>query len=150
MDRSMTLNKTLALFGAMVSLAAMPGVSVPTVTARSAASGFVHGAFTALGIVVDDIVFILVAVLPFRNIRNDPEQEYFCDGIITDLFDVVDAYSQPMMCFSRDLHWRRARSCGFADNVDCFATTVTKLKSYCLRVSCIVVAVRPAIIPAYA
>ena len=43
-------------------LAIVPSVSVLAVTARAAAFGFTHGLFTALGIVVADILFILVAV----------------------------------------------------------------------------------------
>jgi threonine/homoserine/homoserine lactone efflux protein len=46
----------------MIVLAIVPSVSVLAVTARSAAFGFSHGLFTALGIVVADILFILVAV----------------------------------------------------------------------------------------
>lgn len=51
-----------ALFGAMVVLASIPSVSVLTVSVRSAASGFIHGAFITLGIVVGDIVFIILAI----------------------------------------------------------------------------------------
>ena len=46
----------------MIVLAIIPSVSVLAVTARSAAFGFTHGVLTALGIVVADILFILVAV----------------------------------------------------------------------------------------
>lgn len=46
----------------MVVLAAIPSVSVLAVSARSAASGFIHGAFTAFGIVVGDILFIVAAI----------------------------------------------------------------------------------------
>jgi threonine/homoserine/homoserine lactone efflux protein len=46
----------------MIVLAIVPSVSVLAVTARAAAFGFSHGLFTALGIVVADILFILVAV----------------------------------------------------------------------------------------
>ena len=46
----------------MIVLAIVPSVSVLAVTARAAAFGFSHGLFTALGIVVADIGFILVAV----------------------------------------------------------------------------------------
>jgi len=46
----------------MIVLALVPSVSVLAVTARAAAFGFTHGLFTALGIVVADILFILVAV----------------------------------------------------------------------------------------
>lgn len=52
----------VALFGAMAMLAAVPSVSVLAVSARSASSGFIHGAFTAMGIVVGDILFILLAM----------------------------------------------------------------------------------------
>jgi threonine/homoserine/homoserine lactone efflux protein len=62
MQISMTWSGMAALFGSMALLAAMPSVSVLTVAARSASSGFVHGAFTALGIVAADIAFILLAV----------------------------------------------------------------------------------------
>jgi threonine/homoserine/homoserine lactone efflux protein len=46
----------------MIVLAIVPSVSVLAVTARAAAFGFSHGLFTALGIVVADILFILVAI----------------------------------------------------------------------------------------
>ena len=58
----MTLNSTVALFGAMIVLAFIPSVSVLVVSARSAASGFVHGVFTTIGIVVGDIAFIILAI----------------------------------------------------------------------------------------
>ena len=59
---SPTINGTLALFTAMAVLAAVPSTSVLVVSARSASSGFRHGALTAAGIVLGDIVFILLAV----------------------------------------------------------------------------------------
>ena len=46
----------------MIVLAMIPSISVLAVSARAAAFGFTHGLFTALGIVVADILFILVAV----------------------------------------------------------------------------------------
>lgn len=58
----MTLSSIAALFGAMVVLAFIPGVSVFTVSAKSAASGFIHGVFTTIGIVVGDIFFVLLAI----------------------------------------------------------------------------------------
>ncbi|GMR17696.1 MAG: LysE family translocator [Gammaproteobacteria bacterium] len=58
----MTFSSMVALFGAMVVLAFIPGVSAITVSARSAASGFNHGVFTTIGIVVGDIIFILLAI----------------------------------------------------------------------------------------
>src|SRR5690606_15721683 len=50
------------LFGAMAVLAAVPSVSVLAVSARSATLGFAHGACTAMGIVVGDLWFILLAM----------------------------------------------------------------------------------------
>lgn len=52
----------MALLGSMIVLAIVPSVSVLAVTARSAAFGFSHGLFAALGIVLADIGFILVAI----------------------------------------------------------------------------------------
>lgn len=63
MQTSLTLTSIGALFGTMVVLALVPSVSVLAVSARAAASGFRHGVFTTLGIVVGDIFFILVAIL---------------------------------------------------------------------------------------
>jgi threonine/homoserine/homoserine lactone efflux protein len=62
MESSMTITNMVTLFGAMATLAAVPSVSVLVVSARSATSGFVHGVFTAAGIVVGDLLFILLAV----------------------------------------------------------------------------------------
>ena len=50
------------MLGSLIVLAIVPSVSVLAVTARAVAFGFTHGLFTALGIVVADILFILVAV----------------------------------------------------------------------------------------
>jgi len=62
MQSSMTFSTIMALFSAMVVLASIPSVSVLTVSTRSATSGFIHGVFTTLGIVVGDIIFIIIAI----------------------------------------------------------------------------------------
>lgn len=59
---SLTLSSILSLFGAMVILAAIPSVSVLAVSARSAASGFMHGVFTTVGIVLGDVIFVIIAI----------------------------------------------------------------------------------------
>jgi threonine/homoserine/homoserine lactone efflux protein len=46
----------------MIVLAFIPSVSVLLVSARSAASGFTHGVFATIGIVVGDIIFIILAI----------------------------------------------------------------------------------------
>ena len=61
-ESSLSLASILALLGTLVVLAVIPSVSVLAVSARAAAFGFTHGMFTALGIVIADIIFILVAV----------------------------------------------------------------------------------------
>lgn len=58
----MTIGSIIALFGAMVLTAIIPGPAVFAVVARSMASGFSHGLFTTMGIVAGDFVFILLAV----------------------------------------------------------------------------------------
>lgn len=58
----MTPATTAAMFSVMLALALVPGVSVLTVSARTAAYGFVHGVSTTVGIVAGDIVFILIAI----------------------------------------------------------------------------------------
>lgn len=59
----MTLIDMIALFGTMAVLAAVPSVSVLAVSSRSATLGFAHGAWTALGVVIGDLVFIVLAML---------------------------------------------------------------------------------------
>lgn len=63
MQSSLTLSGIAALFGTLAVLALIPSVSVLAVSARSASCGFMHGVFTAIGIVVGDIFFILLAIL---------------------------------------------------------------------------------------
>ena len=62
MQSSMTFSSMVALFSAMVILASIPSISVLAVSTRSATSGFIHGVFTTMGIVVGDIVFIIIAI----------------------------------------------------------------------------------------
>jgi len=62
MQATIGVGNALALFVAMAVLAAVPSVSVLAVSARAASSGFAHGALTAAGIVLGDLLFILLAV----------------------------------------------------------------------------------------
>jgi threonine/homoserine/homoserine lactone efflux protein len=57
-----TFSSIVALFGAMIVLAAIPSISVLAVSTRSATSGFIHGVFTTIGIVLGDIIFIVIAI----------------------------------------------------------------------------------------
>ena len=58
----MTFSSILALFSAMIVLASIPSISVLAVTTRAATSGFIHGVFTTIGIVLGDIIFIIIAI----------------------------------------------------------------------------------------
>jgi len=62
MESNLSFVSIAALFTAMLIGASMPTLSSLTVIARSATSGFSHGALTALGIVAGDIIFILIAI----------------------------------------------------------------------------------------
>ena len=66
----MSLSNTLALMSTMFVLAIIPSPSVFAVVARSAASGFVHGAVTSAGIVFGDFLFILFAILGLLTIAE--------------------------------------------------------------------------------
>lgn len=66
MESSLTFSSIAALFGIMIVGAVVPSVSVFVVSARSAASGFIHGVFTTLGIVAGDIIFILLAIFGLK------------------------------------------------------------------------------------
>jgi len=62
MESNLSFVSIAALFTAMFIGASLPTLSGLTVLARSATSGFSHGALTALGIVAGDIIFILIAI----------------------------------------------------------------------------------------
>ena len=62
MQSNMTFSSIVALFSAMIVLASIPSISVLAVTTRAAASGFIHGVFTTIGIVLGDIIFIIIAI----------------------------------------------------------------------------------------
>jgi threonine/homoserine/homoserine lactone efflux protein len=58
----MTLRSIAALFGAMSLLAMLPSASVFAVVAIAIASGFTQGVITAMGILVGDFIFIILAI----------------------------------------------------------------------------------------
>ncbi len=58
----MTLTSIATLFISMVVLAAVPSISVISVITRSVSNGFIHGAMTACGIVIGDLVYIAIAI----------------------------------------------------------------------------------------
>ncbi|MGB5235177.1 MAG: LysE family translocator [Candidatus Macondimonas sp.] len=62
MEFTLDLVTIAALFGAMALLALTPSMSVFAVTANATSGGFVPGAFTTLGIVMGDLVFIFFAI----------------------------------------------------------------------------------------
>ncbi len=58
----MTWQTAIALFGALVVLAALPSVSVLAVVSRAAAAGWRQGAWVALGIVAGDAIWLAIAL----------------------------------------------------------------------------------------
>ena len=56
----------------MALLAAVPSLSVVAVVARAASFGFIHGAFTAFGVVVGDIILILLAIFGLVHTGDPP------------------------------------------------------------------------------
>ena len=59
----MSIIETISLFGIMAALAAMPSTSVALVVTRSATLGVGNGIAVAMGIVLGDLVFIMLAIL---------------------------------------------------------------------------------------
>ena len=39
-----------------------------------------------------------IAVLPFQNMSNDPEQEYFSDGITEEIVNSINPHKRPESC----------------------------------------------------
>ncbi|UQB41956.1 LysE family translocator [Thiomicrospira microaerophila] len=62
MDFSMSWMNSVSLALAMLVMASLPSISVFTVILRASQFGFWQGVFTALGIVVADILFIVLAL----------------------------------------------------------------------------------------
>lgn len=58
----MTLSTALALFVAMVVLAALPGPGILVVVSRALQGGLIQGIITSVGIVAGDFVFIILSV----------------------------------------------------------------------------------------
>lgn len=58
----MTLVESIALFGIMVSLAALPSSSVALVVARAATLGPANGVAVGIGIVLGDLLFVALAI----------------------------------------------------------------------------------------
>lgn len=66
----MTLSATLALLGAMLAIAIVPGPSDFLTAGRSIAAGFSHGLAVTLGVIAADYIFILVAALSLGAIAE--------------------------------------------------------------------------------
>lgn len=59
----MNIFEALTLFVVMLPLAAMPSSSVALVVARSVGGSRLNGAFSALGIVAGDLIFVAMALV---------------------------------------------------------------------------------------
>ena len=58
----MTLDNFIILASVMMIGGLLPSISSLTVLSRTVTSGFSHGFFTSLGIVLGEIIFIIVAI----------------------------------------------------------------------------------------
>ena len=86
----MVVFDTLTFFLAVVILASIPSASNALVVAKAASAGFKSGAFAALGIVVADLFFVLIAILGLSLLVEKAIFEYlkyvaalflFCVGV---------------------------------------------------------------------
>jgi threonine/homoserine/homoserine lactone efflux protein len=66
----MTLNIVISLIIAMLILAIVPGPAVFAVVSKSISSGFTHGLFITIGIVLGDFIFILLAIFGLTTISG--------------------------------------------------------------------------------
>ena len=66
----MSIFQALTLFAVMVSLAALPSSSVALVVTRSATAGVSNGIAVAVGIVLGDLLFVLLAILGLTAIAE--------------------------------------------------------------------------------
>jgi threonine/homoserine/homoserine lactone efflux protein len=66
----MTAGSILALTGAMLAIAIVPGPSDFLVVARSITAGFAHGVAVTLGVIAADYVFILAAIFSLGLIAS--------------------------------------------------------------------------------
>ena len=96
----MTLGNWLALFGAMAVLAAVPSVSVLAVATRSVSDGFAHGAAVAMGVVVGDVLFILLALFGLALLAE----------AMGDLFFLVKYLGGAYLVWLGIALWKRGRS----------------------------------------
>ena len=62
MEAGLSVERMVAMFVAMVAMAGMPSLGVLTVVSRTATGGLRQGLDVALGIVLADLLFILLAV----------------------------------------------------------------------------------------
>ncbi|MCP4765636.1 MAG: LysE family translocator [Gammaproteobacteria bacterium] len=107
MESTLTLTTVSALLGTLIVLAIVPSVSVLAVSARAAAFGFTHGMFTALGIVVADILFIVIAVYGLALIAE----------LMGDQFRLIQYLGAAYLIWLGISLWRADAKASAADNV---------------------------------
>jgi len=73
----MLFSNLLALFGAMLILAIVPGPAVFSIISRSFSSGFLHGLYMTMGIVVGDYVFITLAIFGLTALSETMGTTFF-------------------------------------------------------------------------
>lgn len=66
----MSITDSLSLFVAMLVLASLPSASVLLICANASSDGFAQGAYTALGVLLGDLLFVLLALLGLTLLAN--------------------------------------------------------------------------------
>lgn len=89
---SLTLTSLIALFSAMLVLAALPSISVLAVTSRALSGGFRHGAAVSVGVVTGDIVFIVIALFGLSLLQDAASTWGLNIGYLSYLKYVAAAY----------------------------------------------------------
>lgn len=96
----MTLDNLIILASVMTIGGLIPGISSLAVLSRTVTSGFSHGLFTSLGIVLGDIIFIIVAIYGLSVLAKTFEG----------LFELVIFVGSAYLIWLGTMHWQNNRA----------------------------------------
>lgn len=96
----MTFDNFIILASVMMIGGLLPSISSLTVLSRTVTSGFTHGLFTSLGIVLGDIIFIIVAIYGLSVLAKTFEG----------LFELVVFVGGAYLIWLGTMHWQDDRT----------------------------------------
>lgn len=96
----MTLDNFIILASVMMIGGLLPSISSLAVLSRTVTSGFTHGLFTSLGIVLGDIIFIIVAIYGLSVLAKTFEG----------LFELVVFVGGAYLIWLGTMHWQDDRT----------------------------------------